>query len=247
MAWHRDVVGRLSTLAVVTALLAPASAPAAPVLVDRVLAAVGDSLVTASDVALARGLALFGFQPAATSITAAEVERMIRARLVVDEARRLDLVVEEAEVEAAWRALADRRDGSAALAAWLADNAIEPAWARGRLADHLRHERFLELRFRAFVFVLEEDISAALGPGEHLPAARDRAREQLRAEIVGRRLAEWLQEAARRTRIRRLLPADQEVPLPWAEALPPRVPSRRAGEDGESRRARPGVARESTQ
>jgi Omp85 superfamily domain len=55
MAWRRDVVGRLSTLAVVTALLAPASAPAAPVLVDRVLAAVGDSLVTASDVALARG------------------------------------------------------------------------------------------------------------------------------------------------------------------------------------------------
>ncbi|HSL52367.1 MAG TPA: hypothetical protein VK878_25135 [Candidatus Deferrimicrobiaceae bacterium] len=209
------------------ALLAPAPAPAVPVLVDTVVATVGAATVTAGDVALARALGLFGFTPTTGPIGAAEVDRSVRAHLVVDEANRLDIVVDEAEVEAAWRALAERWGGSAALAGWLADNAVEPAWARRLLRDDVRHERFVELRFRAFVFVLEEDVSAALGPGEHTPAARERAREWLRAEIAERRLAEWLEEAAQRVPVRRLLSPEDTVFLPWPKP-PPRVtgPSR---------------------
>ena len=206
----------------VLALFVPTPAPAAPVLVDTVLATVGATTVTAADVALARALGLFGFTPTPGPIGAAEVDRSVRAHLVVDEANRLDIVVDEAEVEAAWRALAERWGGSAALAGWLADNAVEPAWARRLLRDDVRHERFVELRFRAFVFVLEEDVSAALGPGEHAPAARERARERLRAEIAERRLAEWLEEAAQRVPVRRLLSPEDTVFLPWPKP-PPRV------------------------
>jgi hypothetical protein len=210
----------LVLIGVVLALLAPAPAPAVPVLVDTVVATVGAATVTAGDVALARALGLFGFTPGTGPIGAAEIERSIRARHLVDEAERLDVVVDEAQVEAAWRSLADRRGGSAALAGWLAANAVEPAWARRLLRDHLRHDRFVDLRFRAFVFVLEEDITAALGPGEHAPAARERARERLRAEIAERGLAEWLEEAAQRVPIRRLLSPGDAVPLPWPTPPP---------------------------
>jgi hypothetical protein len=222
--WRAGARG-LILVGALLALLAPALTPAAPVLVDTVLATVGATPVTAADLALARALGLFGFTPATGPIGAAEVERSVRAHLVVDEANRLDIVVDEAEVEAAWRALAERWGGSAALAGWLADNAVEPAWARRLLRDDVRHGRFVELRFRAFVFVLEEDVSAALGPGEHAPAAREQARERLRTEIAERRLAEWLEEAAQRVPVRRLLSPEDAVPLPWPTP-PPVSPER---------------------
>ena len=213
-------------IGLVLALLAPGRAPAAPVLVETVVATVGATTVTAGDVALARALGLFGHAPATGPIGASELERSVRAHLIVDEADRLGIEIDEAEVEAAWRSLAGRRGGAAALVGWLTDNAIEPAWARRLLRDHLRHERFVELRFRAFVFVLEEDVTAALGPGEHPPEARERARERLRAEMAERRLAEWLEEAARRVPVRRLLSPGEAVVLPWP--TPPHVSWRRS-------------------
>jgi len=217
---------RVSALVLAAGLLAPAPAATAPALVDAVLAAVDAAPVTAGDVALARALGLFGFTPSSPApIVAADVERLIRARLVVDEAERLDIVIGDADLEAAWRALAERHGGGAALDARLARSAVEPAWARRMLRDHLRHERFVELRFRAFVFVLEDEVTAALGPGEHAPAARERARERLRAELADRRLAEWLEEAARRVPTRRLLSPDDTVSLPWP--TPPHVSWRR--------------------
>jgi hypothetical protein len=205
----------LVLIGIVLALLAPGPAPAAPVLVDTVVATVGATPVTAGEVALARALGLFGFAPAAGPIEAADVERLLRVRLVLEEAQRLDIAVDEAEVETAWRALADRWGGDAALAEWLNVNAIEPEWARRMLRDHLRHERFVELRFREFVFVREADVTAALGSGEDTPAARDRARERLRTEEAERRLAEWLEEEAQDVPILRLLAPPDAVPLPW--------------------------------
>lgn len=212
---RRSGVSRLVAIGVVLGLLAPGPAPASPVLVDAVVATVGATTVTAGDVALARALGLFGFTPAARPIEAADVERLVQAHLVLDEAERLDIGVDEAEVQTAWRVLADRWGGEAALVDWLTANAVEPAWARRLLHEHLRHDRFVELRFRAFVFVLEEDVTAALGPGEHAPAARERARERLRAEIAERRLAEWREEAAGRVPVQRLLPPGAPLSLAW--------------------------------
>jgi hypothetical protein len=218
--WWLAAARRVPSLVLAAGLLAPAPVATAPALVDAVLAAVDAAPVTAGDVALARALGLFGFTPSSPApIVAADVERLIRARLVMDEAGRLDIVIGDAELEAAWQALAERHGGGGALHGWLARSAVEPMWARRMLRDHLRHERFAELRFRAFVFVLEEEVSAALGPGEHPPDARDRARERLRSETAERGLAEWVEEAARRAQIRRLLPPEAVVPLPWS--MPP--------------------------
>jgi hypothetical protein len=214
----RGAMVGLGMALVLAALGAPAGA--APVLVETVVAEVGGTPITAGDVALARALGLFDLPPAAGAITAEHVERYIRARLVVDEAARLDLAVEDAEVDAAWQRLAGARGGPVAFEAWLAGHAVEPAWARRLLREHLVQERFVELRFGAFVFVLEEDVTAALGPGQHTPEARARARERLRAEIAGRRLAEWLQETAQRVEVRRRLPPGGLVALPGLTTAP---------------------------
>jgi hypothetical protein len=201
--------GLAGAAALVIALVVPLGAAAQPVVIDRLLATVGGRTITASDVALARALGLFDFTPVATPIAARDVERLVRVRLVLAEAERLAIEVEPSEVEAAWRALAERHGGDAALAAWLAEHAVEPAWARRMLRDHLRHARFIELRFRAFVFVPEQDVTAALGPGEHEAAARDRARDRLRSEAAARAVAEWLEEAAGRVPIHRWLAPDE--------------------------------------
>jgi hypothetical protein len=52
------------------------------------------------------------------------------------------------------------------------------------------------------VFVSEEELAAALGPGSHGADARERAREALREAAVVRELTAWLVEARRRATIR---------------------------------------------
>lgn len=193
----------------------PGPAAARPGLVETVVAVVNETPVLAGDVVLARALGLFGFEPAVGPLGPPEVERMIRARLVLEEAERVGIDASAPDVDEAWRGLADRAGGAEPLAAWLVEHAVETDWARRLLRDHVRHERFVELRFRAFVFVGEDEVDAALGPGPHPPEARDRTRERLRSAAAERRLAEWLREAAERARLRRLLAPDGTVALDW--------------------------------
>jgi hypothetical protein len=193
--------------------LAPPGAAAQ--LIEAVVAVVGDTPVTAGEVALARALGLFGFTPAVGPIAADDVERMIRARLVLAEAARLGIEPDPGELDAAWRRLAERAGGLGALASWLAAEAVEEAWARRLVADDRRHARFVELRFRAFVFVTEAEVAAALGPGTHAPAARDEARERLRSALAARRLDEWLRDAVQRVRLWRGLGPEATISLDW--------------------------------
>jgi hypothetical protein len=55
------------------------------------------------------------------------------------------------------------------------------------------------VRFRAFAFVSDADVTATLGPGEHAPDAVDRAREALRLQAIDRAAADWLADARTRT------------------------------------------------
>lgn len=182
--------------------------------VDAVLAEADRRLVTASDVALARALGLFGLQPSAAPIGAPDLERTIGARLVLAEAERLDIGPPPEAVEQAWQAVTARLGGAAALTAWLARAGVEPDFARAAVADEARRRHFVDLRFRAFVFVPERDVTQALGPGPHDAEARARAREALVAREVERRLAEWLREAEGRLAVRRLLAPGRTVPCP---------------------------------
>lgn len=206
--WRAAVAG---LLACALGVAAPAAAQR---LADAVLAEVQGEAVTLSDVALARRLGLLGLAPAAP-VTAADVERMIAARLVLAEAGVLGVAASAEEIDARWRVVAAPFGGAAGLEAWLADHGIEADWARRLVADDVRRDRFIDLRFRAFAFVGPEELARALGPGPHEAAAEERARVRLREQQTEAELAAWTRERLGEVRVRRLLPPGRDTPVPF--------------------------------
>jgi hypothetical protein len=117
--------------------------PAAATLIDVVVGQVDSAVVSASDIALARALGLFGFTPSNAPIDAADVDRYARALSDVLEASRLGLGPTPAEIDQAWAALKERHGGPA-LRAWLESAAIDIVWARRALEAHLRWRAWAE-------------------------------------------------------------------------------------------------------
>jgi hypothetical protein len=187
--------------------------PAGAHLVDRLLAEVDRHTIAASDAALARALGVLGLDASNGPITREEVERMVDARLLAEDGRRLALAPDASAVDAAWAEAAARAGGPASLLAWLAAERLSSDWARALVEQDLLRRRFIEQRFRAFTFVGEADIDAALGGTGGDPAAREAARGRLTEAAVARGLSEWLVDARRRARIRILLPPGGSVPL----------------------------------
>jgi len=175
---------------------------AATTLLDAVLADVNGAIITASDATIARGLGLFGFQPAEQPIRADDVSRLVDAWLVDAEAARLQIALSAAELEDAWRSVAGRVGGVDALRRWADRAGLAEAWVRKLVEADLRGRRFIGIRLRAFVFVPEEDVLKELGPGPHSLEARAQAIDALREEGVRRELAVWLADARGRAVIR---------------------------------------------
>ena len=174
-------------------------------LADAVLAEIGSSPVMLSDVALARALGTFGLEPSAGPVTEVELAHYLDAQLAAREAAQIGVDVPAADVDREWQAA-----GGAALTSRLAAAGIDAAWARRLVEDNLRVEHFVDRRFRAFAFVSEFDVDAALGAGDHDEAARARTRDRLREEMVARALADWTKDARQRSALRRIGP-----PGPW--------------------------------
>ncbi|HEY3065976.1 MAG TPA: hypothetical protein VGL09_09310 [Methylomirabilota bacterium] len=211
----RVIAGALLALLLATAPLRAAD------LVDAVVGEVEGRVATASDVALARALGLFGFTATNAAITPPDVDRLLDAWLVVAEAQRLGIGGGPDEVEAAWGTVAQRFGGAAALDAWLERVAVEAGRARAMVGDHSRWERFIEVRFREFAFVLPDDVTAALGAGVHSEAEQASARERLQAAETERRLAAWLADRRQRTTVQRVLYEGSTLPDPIP--MPPGV------------------------
>jgi hypothetical protein len=211
----------LSSLLVVGALAAPAPGCASTAFLDAVLADVDRTIVTASDAAIARGLGLFGMEPSQTSIQTTDVQRLADAWLIDAEASRLQITPTPEDVEEAWHAIADRLGGMGALRSWLDQAGLDEAWVRKLVEADLRQRRFIDVRFRAFVFVTEEDVTQAIGPGPHAPETRERAVTTLRDAAATRELATWLADARARVVIRYADIGATGVPLPFS--MPARV------------------------
>jgi len=193
------------------ALIAGRSEAADTRLADMVLGEVGASPVMLSDVTLARALGLFGLEPSSGPITDEQLARYLDAQLAVRGATQLALEVAASDIDRAWA-----RAGGPGLAARLEAAAIDPAWAQRLLEADLRVERFVDLRFREFAFVTEFDVDEALGPGPHGDAARGRARERLRADMVARAYAGWQADARQRTPIRQIPGIGGPWPAPFS-------------------------------
>ena len=120
------------------ALALACAGPAAAAPLDAVVGTVNSTTVSASDIALARALSLFGFTPSEEPIRATDVDRYGTALVSALEASRLGIGPTLTELDEAWTELEARMGGSDQLRAWLESTTIDTAWARRALEAHLR-------------------------------------------------------------------------------------------------------------
>ncbi len=186
---------------------------------DAALASVNGTTITASDAAIARALSLFGTLPSDAPIGRMDAEKLVIGRLIEQEATQLTIGESPQEVEEAWQSAAERVGGVAALRTWMDRTGLEEAWVRKLVQADLRWRRFIDLRFRSFVFISDSDVTQALGPGTHSQEVREKTRERLRVELTDRDLSEWLTEALKRAAIRYAGLGEGGVPLPFP--MPP--------------------------
>ena len=200
-------------VALLVAVLHVSFARAEPV--DTLLAQVDARTISASDIALARALRVFGFAPSSAPITRTDVDRFVDVRLILAEAAKIGVEAEPAALDKAWAEAAARAGSEAALARWLEDKAIDRDWARLMVGEDIVKSKFLDARFTAFIFPDEETVTRALGPGQHDEDARERVREKLIREAAVEAQAKWLDDARRRASIKILLPDGASVVPPF--------------------------------
>jgi hypothetical protein len=194
----RALLGLLVAFAIGAAIPADAAAT----FLDAVLAEVDGAIVTASDAAIGKALGLFGLEASPASIHTEDVRRLADAWLAIAEADRLQIAPAPTDIEEAWEAAAARVGGMDVLRGWLDQAGLDEAWARRLVAADLRWRRFIEIRFRAFVFVSETDVTRAIGPGPHTPDVHEKTVSALREEMTHRELTAWLAEARSRATLR---------------------------------------------
>lgn len=182
---------------------------------DAALADVNGRFIAASDVAIARALSLFGERPSSGRILRSDVDRLENAWLIDREARQLRMGGTPEEVDAAWQEAANRVGRLPALERWMRELALDPIAVKELVQSDLRWRRYVDLRFRALVFVTDEEIDKALGPGTHSPEERLAAADRLRREATERDLSQWLTEARQRSSIRSAEINADGVPLPF--------------------------------
>jgi len=190
---------------------------AAAAFLDAVLAEAEGETITASEIGLARALALFELQPTSAPIQPSELETLVDGRILEREALRLQIQPSPEELQAAWRSAADRAGGETALAAWLARIGVSQEWVRRLVDGDLRRRQFIQLRFRAFALVGPAELQAALGPGPHADAEREAVEARLTRDAAEQALRAWLRDARSRAGVRPVtgaLPAPCPIPLP---------------------------------
>ncbi len=204
---------RFVAVAMLLALLHVSFARAEPV--DTLLAQVDARTISASDIALARALAVFGFVPSSAPITRIDVDRFVDVLLILAEAAKIGVEAEPAAVDTAWAAVAARAGGEAALTRWLEDKAIDRDWARVMVGEDIVKSKFLDARFAAFIFPDEETVTRELGAGQHDDDARERVRDRLIRQAAVEAQVKWLDDARRRASIKILLPDGVSVVPPF--------------------------------
>lgn len=206
---------RLVTVAVAWLLAGLAASAESTPSLDVLLAQVEAQTIAASDIALARALRVLGFAPSAGPIERGDVERFVDILLILEEAGRIGLTVDQADTDGAWTAAVARVGSETTVERWLAAHAIDRSWARRLVEAEVLRARFFEARFAAFVFVSDDEIARALGPGTHDETARERTREQITRAAAEKAQAEWLVAGRRRAIIRILLPDGRSVEPPF--------------------------------
>lgn len=180
--------------------------------VDRVVATVGSTLITLSDLRAVRTFGLLDVT--AETSDEAIVARLVDHELVRSEVDRFGLVepVREA-VEERLAAIAGRFPNAAAFDAALARTAMTEVRLRAFVRDELRRARYLDERFSAASTPTEDEVARAYqeeglqyAVDDEIPPL-DEVRDKVRARLMAERrdvlVAQWLDGLRRRADIRR--------------------------------------------
>jgi len=178
---------RLAAVALAWQALAVAAVASPVRLFDAVLAAVDGRTVAASDIALARALGMFGLTPSTGAIDRADIDRFVDGLLILEEATRVGITADPAQVDRVWATAIAGWGDEATFQRWLDAHALGQARARRFAEDEAVRARFLETRF--------------------VEMAEDETAETDRRE--------WLAATRRRAAIRVLLPDGASAPLPF--------------------------------
>jgi hypothetical protein len=156
--WLAAVVALVMALASVGGAVRSARAAA-----DTVLAEVDGTMITAADVGVARALGLFGLRPSTDPIRRADIDRLLDARLIEQEAIRLNIEGSDEDVEAAWASAVERMGGVELAIAWLTQAELEPDWVRAFVEADVRRQRLIVLTFQRDEQALLRWLAAARG------------------------------------------------------------------------------------
>lgn len=168
-------------------LLFPSGAAAA--VVERILAVVNDELVLLTDLERDRVFCPGPASIAPLSASAADerypgLQALINKRLVVSEARRLNISVpSEAIVEESRKTLIDRFGGLKSLTATMAAHGIDQEDVLAMLREHLLIRRFLDVRIFPFIRTLSADEMRNARASQRLARYLSRLRTRATIEI----------------------------------------------------------------
>lgn len=215
LAWRRVRAAFkpwLLSLLIPLAAWAPAPAPAAPALVDRILAVVDEDPILASEVDQVVGLGLVERRAGEddTALRRRVLDGLIEQRLRYHEVDRFGLAqVPVGVIEEHYRSIRDRFPSAEAFRARLGELGLDEDAVRQLVARQLSVLTFVEERLGARVFVGADEIRAyyetTLVPevrrgGQPAPAieeVRERIRGILKDERLNREIATWTEELRR--------------------------------------------------
>jgi hypothetical protein len=221
MAARSSAGGRIGALALLLALVFPASAPHAAELVDRVLAIVGGQVVTLSD---ARAVLEFGLVQPRRGVepTSDAVQYLVNRQLMLSEVDRYSAPSPDpAQLAKRMAVIRARYSDDAAYRQALARTAFTESRLRDLLGDNLRIESYLDQRFNAAAQPTPEEVERYyldhrgefMRDGKLLPLEEVRAQAQAKVTAERRNflIAEWLDRVRRRFAVN-TLDAGRHVP-----------------------------------
>jgi hypothetical protein len=184
--------------------------------IDRVLAVVGDRIISLSDVRGASEFGLVETGPGPDPV-AAVLDKLIDRELELEEVRRYEPPEPQtAAIDARIAVIRGRFPTPAAFEAALLRSGLDEQRLRELIKDELRIAAYLDERFIGPAQPTDDEVEAhvrehgqeLLGDGRSLEAARDLARQRLTAERRQALVADWLAGLRRRAVITELyLPA----------------------------------------
>lgn len=164
------------------ALLLVSAAPALGETVNRIVAVVNDEVITTADVTAQVSSLLQNVniapksQEEAVQMHAAMLGQLIEQRLILQEAKRMEVAVSPADVLEKLEQVRERYPSEAAFQEFLRAAALSEEVLKERLREQLMVQRAVDAKVRAKIVVTPQEITDAVGRQPNAAASGERVR-----------------------------------------------------------------------